>query len=71
MYILLWKNGMKIMAWGQDLLCIKETYEHQRRVEFDIAIIILRARSGDIIVLNVRAQRGDKIDDVKGSSYQE
>jgi hypothetical protein len=67
------ERGMRTMDWVQ-------VFEHKRiisavkRVEFvgdRMSYIILRGCWFHVIVLNVHAPAEDKIDDVKGSFYEE
>jgi exonuclease III len=59
---------------GTGFLVHKRIISAVRRVEFvndRMSYIILRGRHFHIIVLNVHAPKEDKIDDVKGSFYEE
>jgi hypothetical protein len=62
------------MKWVHVSLCIRESYQQLKRVEFvseRMSCIILRGRCCDNILLNVHAPTEDKINNVKNSFYEE
>jgi hypothetical protein len=73
-YAFLMERGMKTMNWVQCLFVHKRIISAFKRVEFvsdRMSYIILRGRWFHVIILNVHAPTGDKIDDVKDSFYEE
>jgi hypothetical protein len=68
------ERGMKIISLGQVFLCIRESYQQLRRVEFvsdRMSYIILRGRWCNTSVINVHAPCEDTSDDIKDSFYEE